>query len=83
MENFTLAAAEAEKAMSLAVMLFAFPVRVFMTYIYAHKTNTEYSMKTEDYFDFLISGLIAIWVVAYFIFTNRTPENPLLSSDYH
>jgi len=64
-------------------MMFAFPVRVLMTWIYTQKTNTEYSMKLEDFFDLFISGLISIWLVAFSLFTNRPAENPLLAVTIH
>jgi hypothetical protein len=69
--------------MCVALLNYAFPVRLLMTYVYALKTNTEFSMKLEDYFDLFISGLVTIWLCAYSIFTNSEVTNPLIADNSH
>lgn len=69
--------------MCVALLNYAFPVRLLMTYVYALKTNTEFSMKLEDYFDLLISGLVTIWLCAFSIFTNSEVKNPLIADNSH
>ena len=69
--------------MSLAVMNYAFPVRLLMTYVYAVKTKSEFSLKLEDYFDITISILVSVWLGAFFIFSNREAENPLIATTPH
>jgi hypothetical protein len=69
--------------MCVALLNYAFPVRLLMTYVYARKTNTEFSMKLEDYFDLFISGLVTIWLCAYSIFVNSEVTNPLIADNSH
>jgi hypothetical protein len=72
-----------EYAMIVALLNYAFPVRILMTYVYALKTHAEVSIKLEDYFDFFISGLISIWVGAYITFSSSEATNPQLAENRH
>jgi hypothetical protein len=65
-----------EYAMIVALMNYAFPVRIIMNIIYAKKTKIEYTIKIEDYFDIFISFLVTIWLVAYIVFSNSEAVNP-------
>ena len=72
-----------EYAMFVAILNYAFPVRLLMTYVYALKTRAEVSIKLEDYFDLFISGLISIWLGAYIVFSSSEATNPLLAENKH
>jgi hypothetical protein len=72
-----------EYAMFVALLNYAFPVRLLMTYVYALKTHAEVSIKLEDYFDLFISGLISIWLGAYIIFSSSKATNPQLAENKH
>ena len=72
-----------EYAIIVALMNYAFPVRLLMTYVYALKTHEEFSIKLEDYFDLFISGLISIWLGAYIVFSSSEATNPQLADNRH
>jgi hypothetical protein len=72
-----------EYAMIIALLNYAFPVRIIMNYIYAKKTKSEFSIKTEDYFDLFISGLATIWLVAFIIFSSSEVTNPFVAENTH
>lgn len=82
-QNLNDAAIISEKAMTLAIMNFAFPVRLLMTYVYSKKTLSEFSFKVEDIFDILISILVSIWLGVFIMFAHREPENPLVAITTH
>jgi len=65
-----------EYAMYVALLNYAFPVRLLMTYVYAIKTKAEVTIKLEDYFDLFISGIISIWLGAYIVFASSEVTNP-------
>jgi hypothetical protein len=72
-----------EYAIIVALMNYAFPVRLLMTYVYALKTHAVFSIKLEDYFDLFISGLISIWLGAYIVFSSSEATNPQLADNRH
>jgi uncharacterized BrkB/YihY/UPF0761 family membrane protein len=72
-----------EYAMIVALMNYAFPVRIIMNYIYAKKTKKEYTIKTEDFFDLFISFLVTIWLVAFIVFSNSEVVNPYVAENSH
>jgi hypothetical protein len=69
--------------MIIALLNYAFPVRIIMSYIYAKKTKSEFSIKIEDYFDLFISGLVTIWLVAFIIFSSSEATNPYVAENAH
>ena len=69
--------------MIIALLNYAFPVRIIMNYIYAKKTKSEFSIKIEDYFDLFISGLVTIWLVAFIIFSSSEATNPYVAENAH
>lgn len=67
-------------SMFVSTVCFGFPVKTIMTLMYARKTKTEYKLKMEDLFDFVICGMISWWMQIYFEYRNRDASNPLIAS---
>jgi hypothetical protein len=66
--------------MFVSVICFGFPIKTLMTVVYAHKTKTEYKLKTEDLFDIFICTLISMWIALYVTFSNTESKNPNIAS---
>lgn len=63
-------------AMFVSLICFGFPAKTLMTTIYASKTHTEYKIKAEDMFDFVICTMIGWWLYIYFTYRNHEAVNP-------
>ena len=72
-----------EYAMIVAMMNYAFSVRIIMNFVYAKKTKKEYTIKTEDLFDLFISFLVTIWLAAFIVFSNSEAVNPYVAENSH
>ena len=64
-------ALEIKRAMYLALVCFSFPVKTLMTLVYSSKTRTNYKLKAEDLFDFVICTLIGVWVYLDHTYSRR------------
>lgn len=67
-------------AMFVSLICFGFPAKTLMTTIYASKTHTEYKIKAEDMFDFVICSMIGWWLYIYFTYRNHEAVNPSIAS---
>lgn len=51
--------------MIIAMAVWMYPFKILTTFYFTYMSDREYSLKIEDYFDFIISGLVIWWVRKY------------------
>jgi hypothetical protein len=73
-------ASKLNTSMFVSLICFGFPVKTMMTSVFCGKTNTEYKIKTEDLFDFVICFLIGWWLYIYFTYRNHPAVNPQIAN---
>jgi hypothetical protein len=66
--------------MYVSLVCFGFPIKSLMTFVYAHKTQTEYKLKIEDIFDLFICSLIGYWIFIYITYSNHDATNTKIAN---
>ena len=61
-EDIHSAAAELDTSMFIAMTVWTYPLKILTTYYFTYKSDREYTLKIEDYFDLGLSAMVALWV---------------------
>ena len=81
-----LAVFELDEAMVVAMVSFAFPFQVLMSYLYAQKTNRNFKFRTANIFDLTIFACVALWFEKYEVYIHDDNDGFKLSdppTEYH
>lgn len=79
-EDIHHAAVDLDTSMFVAMTVWTYPLKILTTYYFAYKSDREYSLKVEDYFDLGLTLMVILWVQKFYEYSHLESTNTKIAS---